>query len=118
MGNWIIIAVIVLILALGFGSTRKHFQGEGGCCGGGGGYKPRKKKLKKVTATKVFHVEGMHCRHCSDRVTEVVNDIAHVAATVDLKAGTLTVFYEEPVEDAVIFQRIRRAGYTISEENQ
>ena len=35
MENIIIIGIIVILLAIGFRSTLKHFKGESGCCGGG-----------------------------------------------------------------------------------
>ena len=47
MENYIIIAVIVLLAAVGIRSTIKHFKGQGTCCGGGG-YRVKKKKLSKV----------------------------------------------------------------------
>ena len=63
MTDIIIIAIVIVIAAIGIRSTIKHFRGQGGCCGGGG-YKPRKKKLKNILYTKTFTVDGMHCDHC------------------------------------------------------
>lgn len=115
MENVLIIGVLAVIALLALRSAAKHFRGQGGCCGGGSDYKPRKKKLKQVTATKIFHVEGMHCEKCSNRVTEVVNDIPHVAGVVDLKKGIVTVSYEQDVPDQEIKARIERVGYTVTE---
>ena len=112
MENVIIIAVIVVIAAIGVRSTIKHFKGQGGCCGGGG-YKPRKKQLPQVLYQKTFTVEGMHCDHCKARVEEVINDIKGLAGRVNLKSGELTVSYAEEVADEVIKARIERAGYKV-----
>lgn len=113
MTDIIIIAVVIVIAAIGIRSTIKHFRGQGGCCGGGG-YKPRKKKLKNILYTKTFTVDGMHCDHCKKRVEEVVNDMAGIAGKVDLKKGELTVSYAEEVDDERIIVRIEKAGYTVT----
>ncbi len=113
MTDIIIIAVVVVIAAIGIRSTIKHFKGQDGCCGGGD-YKPRKKKLKNILYTKTFTVDGMHCDHCKNRVEEVVNDMEGIAGKVDLKKGELTVSYAEPIDDERIVARIEKAGYTVT----
>lgn len=110
MENYIIIGVVLLLVAVGAYFTIRHFKGQGGCCGEGG-YKPRRKKIHNVIAQKTFLVEGMHCKHCKARVEEAVADIHGVAGRVDLKKGVLTVYYAQPVEDEVIYKKIRKAGY-------
>lgn len=114
MENVIIIIIVLLVLALGIGEVIKHFKGQGGCCGGGS-YKPKTKNLTGVLYEKTFHVEGMHCEHCKRRVEEAVNDMKGVAGKVNLKKGELTVLYAEEVDDALIRERIERAGYTFIE---
>ena len=114
MDNYIIIGVIVVIAFLALRTIVKR-KGRKGCCGSGSDYKPRKKKLKNVIATKVFVVDGMHCEKCANRVTEVVNDIPGVAGVVNLKKGTATVSYEKEVPDDQIKARIERVGYTVKE---
>ena len=113
MTDIIIIAVVIVIAAIGIRSTIKHFKGQGGCCGGGS-YKPKKKKLKNILYTKIFTVDGMHCEHCKNRVEEVVNDMAGIAGKVDLKKGELTVSYAEKVDDERIIAGIEKAGYTVT----
>lgn len=115
MDNYIIAGVVLVLLLIVISMIRKHLKGQRGCCGGGSVYKPRKKKLKNVIATKTFRVEGMHCEKCSSRVMEVVNDIDHVAGIVDLKQGIVTVSYEQEVPDELIKARIERVGYTVTE---
>ena len=114
MDNYIIIGVIALIALVAIGTIVKR-KGRKGCCGSGSDYKPRKKKLQAVIATKVFAVDGMHCEKCANRVTEVVNDITGVAGVVDLKKGIVTVSYEQEVDDEQIKARIERVGYTVTE---
>ena len=114
MENYIIIGIIIVIAFFAVSTIVKR-KGRKGCCGSGSDYKPRKKKLQAVIATKVFTVDGMHCEKCANRVTEVVNDITGVAGVVDLKKGIVTVSYEQEVADEQIKARIERVGYTVTE---
>ena len=114
MENYIIIGIIIVIAFFAVRTIVKR-KGRKGCCGSGSDYKPRKKKLKNVIATKIFVVDGMHCEKCAGRVTEVVNDITGVAGVVDLKKGIVTVSYEQEVADEQIKARIERVGYTVTE---
>lgn len=114
MENDIIIAVILVIAFAAIRTIVKR-AGRKGCCGSAGDYKPRKKKLKHVIATKVFVIEGMHCEKCSNRVTEILNDIPGVAGVVDLKKGLATVSYEREVPDEEIKAKIQRVGYTVTQ---
>lgn len=110
MEDLIIIGIIAVVVAIDVIYTVKHFKGEGGCCGGGS-FKPRKKKLKNIRYSKTFFVRGMHCKHCKERVEEVVNDLSGVSGKVDLGSGCLTVFYAEDIDDETIKARLKRAGY-------
>jgi len=114
MDNYIIIAIIAVI-ALGATGTIVKRKGRKGCCGSGSDYKPRKKKLNNVIATKTFKVDGMHCEKCSGRVTEAVNDIPGVAGVVNLKKGIVTVSYAQDIPDEQIKARIERHGYNVTE---
>ena len=114
MENYIIIGIIAIIAAIAI-STLIRRSGRKGCCGSGSDYKPRKKKLKNVIATKTLKVDGMHCEKCSNRVTEAVNDIPGVAGVVNLKKGIVTVSYEQEVPDEQIKARIERHGYRVTE---
>lgn len=114
MDNLIVIAILGVITLAAIGTLVRR-AGRRGCCSSGSAYKPGKKKLQRVIATRVFAVEGMHCEKCANRVTEVVNDIPGVAGVVDLKKGTVTVSYEQEVSDAQIKARIERVGYIVRE---
>lgn len=113
MENYIIIAILVVILFFAIRSSIKHFRGEGDCCGGGT-YKARKKKLNSVADKKVFVVEGMSCQHCVNRVMEAVNSLDGASAVVHLKRGLVTVSMEHKIDDEVIKDAIEKAGYTVT----
>lgn len=114
MENYIIIGIMIVIAFFAVSTIVKR-KGRKGCCGSGSDYKPRKKKLQAVIATRIFVVDGMHCEKCANRVTEVVNDITGVAGVVDLKKGIVTVSYEQEVADEQIKAKIERVGYTVTE---
>ena len=114
MVDYVIIGIIIVIAFFAVRTIVKR-KGCKGCCGSGSDYKPRKKKLQAVIATKAFVVDGMHCEKCANRVTEVVNDIPGVAGVADLKKGIVTVSYEQEVADEQIKAKIERVGYTVTE---
>lgn len=114
MENFVIIAILVLVIGFGVVYTVKHFKGQGGGCCGGGDYRPKRKRISGVIDRKTFFVEGMHCEHCKNRVEEIVNDMDGVAGKVDLKGGTLTVSYAKEMADDEIKARLERAGYRVT----
>ena len=114
MENAVIIGIILLVTFFAVRTILKR-SGRKGCCGSSGDYKPRKKTLKNVIATKTFVVDGMYCEKCANRVTEVVNDIPNVAGVVNLKKGIVTVSYELEVSDEQIKAKIERVGYSVKE---
>lgn len=114
MENLMIIAILGFI-ALMVGAVFAKGRGKKGCCGSTGDYKAKAKRLKNVTSTKVFLVEGMHCPKCSNRVMETVNDIAGVSASVELETGRVTVSYAQAVSDQLIVDRIQRLGFTVTD---
>ena len=114
MDNIVIIGILLVIAFFAIRTIVKR-KGRKGCCGSSSDYKPRRKKLKNITATKVFVVGGMHCEKCANRVTEIVNDFPGVAGVVNLKKGIVTVSYQQEVPDEQIKERIERVGYTVKE---
>ena len=114
MENMVIIGILLVTAFFAIRTIVKR-AGRKGCCGSGSDYTPKKKKLKKVIATKVFVVDGMHCEKCANRVTEIVNDFPGVAGVVNLKKGIVTVSYELEVPDEQIKAKIERVGYTVKE---
>ena len=112
MENYIIIAIIAVLVLFGVRWSVKHFKGQSGCCVGGG-YKAKKKHLKNIVEKKTFRIDGMKCENCKNRVEEIVNDIDGIAGNVDLKKGLLTVSYAKSVDTELIKSRIERTGYKL-----
>ena len=114
MQNFIIAAIVIVVLVFAVRASLKHFRGEGGCCGGGT-YKARPKKLTHTAEVKTFRVEGMHCQNCANRVMDALNSIDCLSGVVHLKKGLVTVSAEHAIDDASIRQAIEKAGYTMPE---
>lgn len=114
MSNYIIAAILVVVLYFCIRSSIRHFRGEGGCCGGGT-YKARKKKLNTIVGRKTVTVEGMSCQHCVNRVMEAVNSIDGASALVKLKKGVVIVSVAQPINNDVIKNAIEKAGYKVTD---
>jgi copper ion binding protein len=64
--------------------------------------------------TETFRVEGMTCDHCRNAVTSEVSAVPGVqAVTVDVKAGTVTVSADQPLDQSDIAAAVDEAGYTL-----
>ena len=113
MTDVIILLVILLVLIYGVKGTIKHFKGEGACCGGGSGTVKAKRKVLKnpKTGEKIIQIEGMHCDHCKQKVTEELNKINGAAAKVDLKKKQAVVSYGRPKENEDLRQTVGSAGF-------
>lgn len=114
MTDYIIGAILVIVLAFGVRATIKHFRHESSCCGGST-YKARKKKLNNVTGKKIIAVEGMTCQHCQNRVMEAINGIDGASGVVNLKKGIVVVSMTREIEDEVLQAAIEKAGYKVTE---
>ncbi len=120
MGNVIIIAVLLLVVALAVRSSLKHFRGEGGCCGGGGKSVrsrdiPEKKLEGKKLGEKIVLISGMHCDHCVESVTKAINGIEGASARVSLKQNRAVVSYDREVPDQTIRKAVESAGFQVTE---
>lgn len=114
MQDFIIIAMLAVLIIAGVYNTRKHFKNKSGCCGSGNTY-VSKKKLKNVIATRTFIVEGMTCENCKARVERFINDMDGVVAKVNLKKKEVVVSMEKELSDEEIQAVITKAGYEVVE---
>ena len=112
MTDFIIIAVIVVVFAVGLYSTVKRFRSKSSCCSSNA-YKIKAKKLTSVSEQKTFRIEGMSCQHCVNRVMEAINSIDGASGVVHLKKGTVDVSMERAIDDEVLVSAIEQAGYTV-----
>lgn len=114
MENVIIIVILVIVILVGVHSSIKHFRGEGGCCGGGRA-PVKKKKLKKIIATRMVMIEGMKCEQCKNRIEQRINEVDGASAKVNLKKKLAVVSLAKDVSDEQIRDVIENAGYEVVE---
>lgn len=59
-------------------------------------------------------IQGMSCQHCVMAVTKALAGIEGVTEVrVDLKTGEASYVETKPVDQAVIRERIQKAGYGV-----
>ena len=69
-----------------------------------------------ATIKQTFHVQGLHCIDCADRVRATVSQVHGLSeCDVDHATGTLTVYLETPdVPVSQIAVAVKTAGYRLS----
>ena len=108
----IIVIILVVILFFAIKNSIPHFRGQGACCGGGDLEKAIKpKKLDKVIAVKIIHVDGMRCNNCRIRVQNKLNEMDGVNAKVNLEKKMATVQLGKDISDDEFVEAIRSMGY-------
>ena len=116
MEDIIIIAVLVILLAVGIRSLIKHFRHESSCCGGGSqAAKVPEKKLDNVIGQKILRVDGMTCDHCKGWVEKAINEIDGASAKVNLKTKEAVVSLAKEISDEELIAAVKKAGYRIVE---
>lgn len=114
MGSQDIIIIIVLIGLIGFGGYRTWLQlsGKKTCCGGTK-ETVKVKKLKNVIGTKTIHIEGMHCDHCKNSITNALNTIEGVSGKVNLTKKIATVSFNKSISDEELIEAITKKGFEV-----
>lgn len=114
MTDFLLLAIIVLILVFASKGALKHLKGEGGCCGGGSSKKVKKKKLQgTIVAEKVISIDGMHCEHCKNSVERALNELDGVASQVHLRKKQAIVKMTKVKSDSELTAAVERAGFTV-----
>jgi copper chaperone len=61
---------------------------------------------------KTIRIEGMSCQHCVMAVTKALGAVAGIRnVKVDLARGEATFEEEKPVDQEVLREAVRKAGY-------
>ncbi len=63
--------------------------------------------------TKVLHIEGMTCMHCSGRVEKSLNALEGVEAKVSLSDKIATLQLSSEVSDELLMKTVEEAGYEV-----
>ncbi len=115
--NTIIVIAVVLLVGLAvYIQIRKAKKGsscgcENGCCSSQGASKESfSGNVKKL----VLSVEGMHCEHCQKSVSEALNSLDGVSATVDLKNNCANVELSKDVPEADLKEAVSSKGFDVT----
>ena len=112
MVDIIVIVVIAIIMAFAIKGTIKHFKGEGACCGGSHSeIKLEAKPLDKVVDTMVLKVDDIHCEHCATKISNALNKLDGINASVSVKTKEVMVKSDHTIDQTMILDRIQRLGY-------
>ncbi len=95
MLDFIIIAIISVIVAIGVQSGGKSSDGDD----------------KKRTVV----VKGMTSGHCKTKVEQCIKELGGATAKVNLKKKTVTVYLERAISNKQIQTAIEKAGYEVLE---
>ena len=60
-------------------------------------------------------IEGMMCAHCQGHVSQALNALPGVQASVDLAAKTAAVTASQDVTADMLRKAVTKAGYTVTE---
>lgn len=64
--------------------------------------------------TKVLHIEGMTCMHCSGRVEKALSSLDGVDANVNLGEKTATLQMTGDISDDLLKKTVSNAGYEVT----
>lgn len=71
-------------------------------------------KESEESMKKVLHIEGMSCAHCQKHVSDALNALDGVQATVDLENAKADVEITGSVSDDTLKKAVTDAGYTVT----
>jgi copper chaperone CopZ len=64
--------------------------------------------------TKVLHIEGMTCMHCSGRVEKALNGLDGVEANVNLGEKSATLQMTGDISDEILKKTVSDVGYEVT----
>jgi copper chaperone len=115
MSTVVIGIVLLLLVLLGVKSSAGRFAH--GCCGTGGDkvdrIKVEDRNKKNYPLEKDIQVDGMTCRNCALRVENALTGLNGVYAKVNLEKKEAVVLMKKDVEDGILREKIREAGYWV-----
>lgn len=77
-------------------------------------FKYNSKNKGVVNMKKTIYIDGMMCSHCTGRVSDALNNIPGVKATVSLENKLATVEFNSEIPDEVFKRNVEDAGYTVT----
>lgn len=123
----IVIAVVLLVVLAVYIQVRNKKNGGSSCgcgsassgCGGCSssencGTAPVSKSNTGDEKTFVLDIEGMHCGSCQNSVSEALNSLDGVSATVDLAKNCATVVLSKEVLESALKEAVSDKGFEVT----
>ena len=113
--------IIILIIAVGFvfgvRSILRSAAGKSCCSGGDSIVKigPSDPDRSHYPYRAEAAVEGMTCKNCAQRVTNALNSLDGVWATVHFRRKAVTVLLKQKEAEAALIEAVSKAGYTMKD---
>jgi len=117
MGNTVIIAVLLAVVAFAVYGTVRRIRYGSACCGE---HEPGEKKVRVRDKDKsnypysyVLKVDGMHCSNCATRVENALNKCGHMWAKADIGRKAVELLSKQEENENELSKLIASAGYTL-----
>ncbi len=113
----IVIAVVLLVGLAVYIQIRKAKKGSSSCGCDRGCCSPKSAPEKSFSSDAkklVLTIEGMHCEHCQKSVSEALNSLDGVSATVDLKNNCANVELSKDVPEADLKEAVSCKGFDVT----
>ena len=113
--NVIIILIMAVGIVFGVRSILRSAAGKSCCSGGdsivkiGPSDDDRSHYPYRAEAT----VEGMTCENCAQRVTNALNSLDDVWATVNLKKNSVSILLKQNDVEEALIEAVSKTGYTM-----
>ncbi len=116
--NTIIVITVVLLAGLAVyiqirkaKKTSSSCGCDSGCCSSMN--TPEKTSFHNAKKL-ILNVEGMHCGHCQNSVSEALNSLDGVSATVDLENNCANVELSKDVPEADLIEAVSAKGFEVT----
>ena len=120
MTDAIILIILIILIGAAISYIVKAKRSGARCIGcPAGGNCPSSKKVPKkklsgpVVERRTIHISGMECQHCVSSVTEALNAMDGVAATVDLSSQSAKVSCDRAVGEEELRRAVEKAGFHV-----
>ena len=117
MQNWIIYAVLIVVVGLAVWGTVKRIRHGSSCCGeheaGPAKIKVKDKNKKNYPFVYELRVDGMYCSNCARRVENGFNKSEGMWATADVGQKSVRLRSKRQVDKYECRKIVSDAGYTL-----
>lgn len=110
----ITIIIVALIFAAVLFPLIKGMFSKQTCCGTEK-VKAVRKRLKNRAGKRIFRIEGIKCEHCRKTIENALNTLDGIAARAAIGNRTVTVYYEDVLDEKMIADIIEANGFELSE---